>query len=113
MTKCGRYGATPADFDYSPATVRKSVERSLARLNTPYLDTVYLHDIEFVCTAVAPKKDGNHILALTEEKEAYGLLEGQEAKVWGSGDRIMLDAFRELRKMKDEGLIRNIGITGL
>jgi D-arabinose 1-dehydrogenase len=40
MTKCGRYGRTKADFDYSPNTVRASVQRSLCRLNTSYLDAV-------------------------------------------------------------------------
>lgn len=113
MTKCGRYGSTPSEFDYSPATIRKSVERSLARLNTTYLDTVYLHDTEFVCTSVSPRKDGNHILAVTDENEAYGLSPGQEGKVWGEGDQMVLDAFNELKKMKEEGLIRKIGITGL
>lgn len=113
MTKCGRYGSTPSEFDYSPATIRKSVERSLKRLNTTYLDTVYLHDIEFVCTSVSPRKSGNHILAVTDEKEAYGLAPGQENKIWGDGDQKVLDAFDELKKMKDEGLIKHIGITGL
>jgi Aldo/keto reductase family len=113
MTKCGRYGIDALkDFDYSPSTVRKSVERSLTRLNTSYLDTVYLHDVEFVCAAVAPRKDGNHVMALNEEKEAYGLGEGQEGKIWGEGDQKVLDGFGELRKMKEEGLIKNIGITG-
>jgi len=113
MTKCGRYGMDPLkDFDYSPSTIRKSVLRSLLRLNTSYLDTVYLHDVEYVSNAVMPRKDGNHVLALTEEREAYGLAEGQEGKVLGVGDQKVLDGFMELRKMKDEGLIKNIGITG-
>jgi D-arabinose 1-dehydrogenase len=40
MTKCGRYGQTKVDFDYSPTAVRASVQRSLRRLNTSYLDAV-------------------------------------------------------------------------
>jgi len=113
MTKCGRYGTDPLkDFDYSPSTVRKSVERSLLRLNTSYLDTVYLHDVEYVSNVVMPRMDGNHVLALTEEREMYGLAEGQEGRVLGEGDQKVLDGFMELRKMKDEGLIKNIGITG-
>lgn len=110
MTKCGRFGATT--FDYSPATIRNSVTQSLQRLQTDYLDTVYLHDIEFVCTPVLGKQTGNHALALTEEKASYGLEEGMESRICGEGDQKVLDAFGELRKMKDEGLIRNIGITG-
>ena len=46
MTKAGR---TASDgFDYSPASVRASVERSLERLGTSYLDVVFCHDIEAV-----------------------------------------------------------------
>lgn len=112
MTKCGRYGAAVADMDYAPKTVRASVERSLTRLNTDWLDTVYLHDVEFVCTSVQPRQAGNHLSALTTEAKEYGLAEGQEAIVWGEGDRIILDAVAELRKMKKEGLIKHIGITG-
>lgn len=112
MTKCGRYGITRAEHDYSPTTVRRSIERSLSRLGTDYLDTVYLHDVEFVCDAVQPRPSGNHLSALTTERQEYGLADGQEAKVWGEGDQRILDAVAELRKMKQEGLIKNIGITG-
>lgn len=45
-TKAGRVKLN--EFDYSRSSIRKSVERSLQRLNTNYLDLVYLHDIEFV-----------------------------------------------------------------
>lgn len=45
-TKAGRYGF--ADFDFSPARIRKSVEVSLRALQTDYLDVLQLHDIEFV-----------------------------------------------------------------
>lgn len=112
MTKCGRYGLTKVDFDYSPTTIRASVNRSLARLNTTYLDTVYLHDAEFVCEQVQPRESGHHVNALTTEAAAYGLAPGDEAKIHGPGDQIVLEAVAELRKMKQEGLIKNIGITG-
>ncbi|KAI9164163.1 D-arabinose 1-dehydrogenase [Paramyrothecium foliicola] len=46
ITKAGRIG--PKSFDYSPTQIRQSVLRSLRRLNTSYLDLVYLHDVEFV-----------------------------------------------------------------
>lgn len=45
-TKCGRLAAD--EFDYSKESVRQSVERSLQRLKTSYLDLVYCHDVEFV-----------------------------------------------------------------
>ena len=48
LTKVGRIGA--AEFDYSPQSVRRSVQRSLNRLRTDYLDVVYCHDVEFVTT---------------------------------------------------------------
>lgn len=110
MTKCGRYGLL--DFDYSPTRIRSSVENSLRRLQTDYLDTVYLHDIEFVCTPVTPRKSGNHMAALADEKVKYGLAEGDEGRIRGDGDQKVLDAFAELRKLKEEGKVKHIGITG-
>ncbi|KAL4864270.1 hypothetical protein BDV12DRAFT_176480 [Aspergillus spectabilis] len=46
MTKVGRISVDK--FDYSPAWVRQSVQNSLERLGTTYLDAVFCHDIEFV-----------------------------------------------------------------
>lgn len=45
-TKAGRYG--PADFDFRPARLRRSVEQSLRLLRTDHVDILQLHDIEFV-----------------------------------------------------------------
>jgi len=45
-TKCGRYDV--ASFDFSPARIRLSLEESLRRLRTDYLDVFLAHDIEFV-----------------------------------------------------------------
>ncbi|KLO16375.1 Aldo/keto reductase [Schizopora paradoxa] len=112
MTKCGRYGVYRENFDYSPSTIRKSVERSLARLHTTYLDVVYLHDVEFVVEAVLARSNGDHTTALTTEEKEYGLAEEQMGKVWGDGDRKFLGALAELRKMQSEGLIKHVGITG-
>lgn len=88
------------------------MKRSLARLNTDYLDAVYLHDVEFVSTPFGPTKPGNSTAALVEERTAYGLAEGDEGKVRGDGDRKILDAVNELWKMQEEGLVRSVGITG-
>lgn len=74
-TKAGRIKLD--EFDYSRSHVRKSVERSLTRLDTSYLDLVYMHDIEFI----------------EDEDEIYG-------------------ALKELRLLKQEGKIRNFGISG-
>ena len=48
-TKVGRIAG--AEFDYSAQWVRRSVQRSLDRLHTKYLDVVYCHDVEFVTSA--------------------------------------------------------------
>ncbi|KAM0550722.1 hypothetical protein ACHAPJ_008787 [Fusarium lateritium] len=74
ITKAGRIAGD--EFDYSPAWIRYSVCRSLERLNTPYLDLVYMHDVEFVSS---------------EE---------------------VLGAVMELRRLRDQGLIRYVGISG-
>ncbi|MCE7056052.1 aldo/keto reductase [Algoriphagus sp. AGSA1] len=45
-TKCGRYDLK--EFDFSEKRILKSVEDSLSRLKTDYVDLLQLHDIEFV-----------------------------------------------------------------
>ena len=40
ITKVGKYGKKVGDHVYDPATIRASVERSLKRLGTDYLDVV-------------------------------------------------------------------------
>jgi D-arabinose 1-dehydrogenase len=81
-------------------------------LQTDYLDVVYLHDVEFVCMLKAPRTIGKATGALAEEKAAYGLQEGDEGKILGPGDQTVLDAIRELWKLKEEGLVKNVGISG-
>ena len=49
LTKVGRTGSE--EFDYSKEWVRQSVNRSLERLHSEYLDMVYCHDVEFVSPA--------------------------------------------------------------
>lgn len=110
ITKCGRFG--PSTFDYSPPKIRQAVLRSLDQLKTDYLDAVYLHDVEFVCTPVAPKTTGNHATALRQDAVSYGLGKGDEGTVRGEGDRQVLDAFQELQQLQRQGLVKKIGITG-
>ncbi|RKP57344.1 aldo/keto reductase [Cohnella endophytica] len=45
-TKAGRYGMD--EFDFSRAKIEASLEESLKRLKTDYVDILFLHDIEFV-----------------------------------------------------------------
>ncbi|MBB6674927.1 aldo/keto reductase [Cohnella nanjingensis] len=44
-TKAGRYGAD--EFDFSAQRIVDSLEESLVRLHTDYVDILFLHDIEF------------------------------------------------------------------
>lgn len=44
-TKCGRYGRD--SFDFSAARVTQSIDESLSRLRTDYVDLYLAHDIEF------------------------------------------------------------------
>ncbi|KZW04431.1 Aldo/keto reductase, partial [Exidia glandulosa HHB12029] len=114
-TKCGRYGFKCAEFDYSPATVRASVQRSLQRLGTDYLDVVLLHDVEFVATPAAPSQGtaGRLHAPLTDSAVAadWGLAPGADDHI-GEGDITVLEAVKELFKMKEEGIIRAVGISG-
>jgi L-galactose dehydrogenase len=45
-TKAGRYGLE--EYDFSADRIRRSVEESLRRLGTDYVDIFQLHDVEFV-----------------------------------------------------------------
>jgi len=45
-TKAGRYGVD--NFDFSASKIIESVDESLNRLNTDYVDMLFLHDVEFV-----------------------------------------------------------------
>ncbi|CAM3717021.1 aldo/keto reductase [Marinicrinis lubricantis] len=45
-TKAGRYGAD--EFDFSKTRIIRSLDESLKRLHTDYVDILFLHDIEFV-----------------------------------------------------------------
>ncbi|KAH9883457.1 Aldo/keto reductase [Xylariomycetidae sp. FL2044] len=74
VTKAGRISGD--EFDYSPSWIRYSINRSLERLHTTYLDLVYMHDVEFVSPAE------------------------------------VLPAVLELRRLRDQGIIRYVGISG-
>ncbi|KIJ70409.1 hypothetical protein HYDPIDRAFT_172237 [Hydnomerulius pinastri MD-312] len=112
FTKVGRYGNTRDGFNYTPEGVRASIKRSLQRLHTTYLDTVYVHDVEFIADIKAPRTSGDHRPALAAEAEAYGLGNGQEAIVYGDGDREVLAAISELQRQQDAGVVKRVGISG-
>ncbi|KIL00443.1 hypothetical protein PAXRUDRAFT_129821 [Paxillus rubicundulus Ve08.2h10] len=112
FTKCGRFGNTRDAFDYTPEGVRASIQRSLQRLHTTYLDTVYVHDVEFIADLKAPRTSGDHRSALGIEAAAYGLEEEDKATVCGDGDREVLAAVSELRRQQEVGVVKRVGISG-
>lgn len=74
-TKVGRYG--DSDWDFSADATRRSIEASLKRLGTDYIDVIQCHDIEY-----------------------------------GDRRQLLEEALPTLRRLKEEGVVRNIGITG-
>lgn len=112
MTKCGREGSS---FDYEPKNIRASVLRSLNLLGVTYLDAVMLHDIEFVASPVWPIPycgDFERAITDTATRLEWGLDPAKPPRAWGRGDDKVLAAIEELQKMKEEGLIRAVGISG-
>jgi L-galactose dehydrogenase len=77
-TKVGRHGALEKDFDFSPASIVRSVDESLTRLGVAHIDLIQCQDIEFAS-----------IPALVEE------------------------TIPALQKLKRQGKVRRVGITGL
>ncbi len=47
-TKCGRYGKTVEECDYSADSITRSLEESLRRLQTDHVDLLQVHDVEMV-----------------------------------------------------------------
>lgn len=113
ITKCGRYGANKRSFDYTPERIRQSVQESLKRLNTTYLDAVYLHDVEFVADEIGNSTAAGYPLSALEEANlsSYGLDEAAGRTIHGQGDRMILRAFETLMQLKAEGLIRKAGMA--
>lgn len=64
-TKAGRYGVD--DFDFSPARIRSSLERSLRLLGTDHVDVFQLHDIEFVPLEPVFEDSYSELVALRDE----------------------------------------------
>jgi hypothetical protein len=85
----------------------------LERLNTEFLDLVYLHDAEYVASPVFPEpRSGYFTDALDDRAHEWGLSKEEDGKVHGEGDQMIIDAIIELFKMKKEGIIKSVGISG-
>lgn len=64
-TKAGRYGENA--FDFSRQRILDSVQESLARLHTEYIDILFLHDIEFVPADIIIEEAFPTLLQLKEQ----------------------------------------------
>ncbi|KAK0527128.1 hypothetical protein OC835_005077, partial [Tilletia horrida] len=116
LTKCGRYGPEKHHFDYSPARVRRSILHSCDVLGTRYLDVAFMHDVEFVAEQVGSSHQSGSDAAKAPSdpsiQAALGIDHASAAVVRGPGDLQVLAALSELFKLKDEGKIRAVGISG-
>lgn len=64
-TKAGRYGENA--FDFSRKRIHDSVQESLDRLHTDYIDILFLHDIEFVPADIIIEEAFPTLLRLKEQ----------------------------------------------
>ncbi|SPO25789.1 related to ARA2 - NAD-dependent arabinose dehydrogenase [Ustilago trichophora] len=130
ITKCGRYGPEKEHFNYTAEKIDASVRGSCKRLGTDYLDVALTHDAEFVCDQVGRSHDAGWESGIVsslvtpqqvgeaqtrnEVLQSLGLASNLEAasKVHGKGDKQFLEAIGALFKLKDEGVIKRVGISG-
>lgn len=64
-TKAGRYGEN--EFDFSRKRILDSVQESMGRLHTDYIDILFLHDIEFVAPEIIIEEAFPTLLDLKEQ----------------------------------------------
>lgn len=83
-TKVGRYGKDGVNmWDYSAERVTRSVYESMERLGIDYVDLINVHDIEF------------------------------QAALLGGLQKVVDETLPALVKLRDEGIVRHVGITDL
>ena len=83
-TKVGRYGKDGVNlWDYSAERVTRSVYESMERLHIDYIDLINVHDVEF------------------------------QADREGGLQKIVDETLPALTKLRDEGIVRHVGITDL
>ncbi|MCO5569441.1 hypothetical protein L7F22_023153 [Adiantum nelumboides] len=79
-----------------------------------------MHDVEFVAESVGPAQAAGFaardLIAETDDEgsvhTACGLTPAQAGKSFGQGDDSILEAVAELFRLKDEGIVDNVGISG-
>ncbi|TXT11113.1 hypothetical protein VHUM_01864 [Vanrija humicola] len=108
ITKVSKFGPAIANHVFEADAVRKSVERSLKRLRTDYLDVVYLHDVEFAASGPYPVPAGLPLESLAAGTE--GLAPPYTSL--GAGDDAILASLAALRELQAEGKIKRVGIAG-
>ena len=87
-TKCGHVTAGYKGQDWTPQTITDSIERSLIRMNTDYLDLVQLHSCD-----INTLEQGDVINALIKAKEAgktrfIGYSGDNEYANWAANSRV-------------------------
>ena len=83
-TKVGRYGKDGVNmWDYSAERVTRSVYESMERMGIDYIDLINVHDIEF------------------------------QAALPGGLQKVVDETLPALVKLRDEGIVRHVGITDL
>ncbi|KAK8853070.1 hypothetical protein IAR55_003771 [Kwoniella newhampshirensis] len=102
ITKVGKYGPSSRDHTYAADAVRASVDRSLKRLKTDYLDIVYLHDVEYILPP--PSFSGNPVLSIPSILSQPLTPTPEESSV--------LEGITTLRSLQDENKILLCGIAG-
>jgi aryl-alcohol dehydrogenase-like predicted oxidoreductase len=107
-----------SQFDFSPAALRKSLDRSLRRLNTDYLDILLIHsdgkdsdiihrDQVFHSLAQFKREGWIRAFGMSSKTLAGGLLCAQEADlVMTTYDPVLADD----RQLLDECALRNCGV---
>ncbi|WVR00320.1 hypothetical protein IAU59_007463 [Kwoniella sp. CBS 9459] len=103
ITKVGKYGPNSKDHHFDPETVRKSVEKSLKRMGTDYLDVVYLHDLEYILPP--PSYTGNPLDSLPS-------IISSDLTSPSAEETVLLNAIATLRTLQEEGKILHVGIAG-
>lgn len=109
------------------------MNKSLQRLQTSYLDVVYLsvshlslnrrclayqtlrsHDVQGVATTVGDSHSAGRPADLLKPEimARNGLDSEKDGELFGEGDKTCLEAIRTLFELKDAGKVKNVGISG-
>lgn len=91
MTKVGRIAAE--EFNYSRSWVRNSVERSLKRFETTYLDVVFCHDIEYVNPSDVLEAVGELLEFVKEGKVKWVGVSSYRIDLLVQASRLVLERF--------------------